>query len=363
MTTNEIIKQYNLGVSVTDLGRKSGYSRSGIYSLLERNNVPLRKKEYAKSLISDLEIISLFRKGKSISFISNISGLSMHKIRCLLLINGLILLPKETEEKIINYYKSGISGTKISNLINCPLDDVYSIIKKHKLLRDKHCMGGSFLDEFYFNKIDTENKAYWLGFLLADGYVSGNKVGLSLSYEDRSHLEKFKKDLSSNATIHTYSSTGYSNSPYCRIIVFSNQLSGDLIKNECIPHKSLVLKFPYIENMKLIRHLIRGYVDGDGSIVVTDKSISIKICGTAEFLTKVVEYFNSNIDNYEFKLHLYQNKKMTGKNNYYISFGGKNKTFAIVKWLYENSSIYLERKYKKYMVLKDMVEPIRNGGC
>lgn len=363
MTTEEIIQQYNSGTSISNLSRSSGYSRSGIYSLLKRNNTPLRKIERNKSNISDSEIISLFKSGKSILFISNCSGLSMHKIRSLLLINGVILLPKETEDKIINYYKNGISGNKISNLINCPLDDVYSIIKKYKLIRNKHCMSGALLDEFYFNKIDNENKAYWLGFLLADGYVSGNKVGLSLSCKDKSHLEKFKKDLSSNASICTYTSSGFSNSQYCRIIVFSNQLSSDLIKNECVPHKSLVLKFPHIENVELIRHLIRGYVDGDGSIVVTNKAINIKICGTGEFLTKVVEYFNSNINNYEFKLHLYQNKKMTGKNNYYISFGGKNKTFAIVKWLYENSNIYLERKYKKYLNLKDMVEPIRNGGC
>lgn len=41
------------------------------------------------------------------------------------------------------------------------------------------------------------------------------------------------------------------------------------------------------------------------------------------------------------------------KNNYYISYGGKNKTLSIMEYLYDNSNIYLDRKYKKYIILKN----------
>nr|DAG90196.1 MAG TPA: endonuclease [Crassvirales sp.] len=49
----------------------------------------------------------------------------------------------------------------------------------------------------FFSVIDTEEKAYWLGFLYADGFISasGNTVGLSISLKDIDHLKKYNNAL------------------------------------------------------------------------------------------------------------------------------------------------------------------------
>jgi len=53
------------------------------------------------------------------------------------------------------------------------------------------------LYEEAFDNIDTEEKAYWLGFLYADGWVSskGNTVGLTLALKDIEHLKKYNNFL------------------------------------------------------------------------------------------------------------------------------------------------------------------------
>ena len=51
----------------------------------------------------------------------------------------------------------------------------------------------------YFDNINSFKKAYWLGFLSADGSLKNNKVQICLS--DRDHIEKFKEDLKSEHKI------------------------------------------------------------------------------------------------------------------------------------------------------------------
>ena len=101
-----------------------------------------------------------------------------------------------------------------------------------------------------------------------------------------------------------------------------------------------------------MRHFIRGYFDGDGSITVGPKDFNFKICGTSEFLTTLISIMNENLD-FEYKQKLYKRHK-DSKNTYGISFGGKYKSFAFINWLYKDSTVFLERKYEKYLLLKQV---------
>lgn len=356
-----VVQMYSNGFTIEEISKKFNCSRANIYRILKKNHIPLHTKK--NNDINEEEIVKLYEKGCSINKISKIKSISYYSVKKILLERNSIIISTEIEQKIIKAYLDGMSGIKIAKIFKIDTMIVFAVLNKNNVLRDKHKMNGSLVDDFFFNKIDTEEKAYWLGFLMADGYVSGNKVGLALSDSDFSHLEKYKKAINSNAKISTYQSSGYSNSKYCRILIFSSKMSEDLIRHGCVEHKSLILKFPNFEDENLIRHFVRGYFDGDGSLIVTDKTFGIKICGTFEFLNTLIDYLNKNIKNYAFNYTVYQSKKMKGKNNYYLSFGGKYKVYNIAKWLYENSTIFLERKYMKFVLLKNIVEPIRNGGC
>ena len=111
-----------------------------------------------------------------------------------------------------------------------------------------------------FDSIDNEEKAYWLGFLFADGYVSlkTNLIELSLQLNDKNHLEKFKLFISAKQNI-------TEDSFRCRITISNKHLKETLINLGCTPQKSNNIRFPKIDK-NLYPYFIRGYFDGDGSI-------------------------------------------------------------------------------------------------
>ena len=123
-----------------------------------------------------------------------------------------------------------------------------------------------------------------------------------------------------------------------------------LIELGCIPNKSLILKFPnkdIFTNKDLIKHFIRGYVDGDGCLTYTSTGrLVIEIIGTKEFLEEIkIEYPNI------FTKTFHKDKRHPNSNTYFISCSAdKADKFASI--LYDNSKIYLQRKYDRFAVLR-----------
>jgi intein/homing endonuclease len=194
-----------------------------------------------------------------------------------------------------------------------------------------------------FNNIDTEEKAYWLGFIFADGYVSENRnaLELSLKLSDIGHLQKFYSFINCEREVKH-------DSFRCRLSVSNKILINSLKNLGCVQKKSLIIKFPNI-NDDLIRHFIRGYFDGDGCITKKLKSSvkydSLSICsGSKEFLISLITHFNnftkSNCNQKGFK--------PKNLNIYLIAFScSQFKNF--LNWIYKDSKIYLDRKYNRFL--------------
>jgi len=217
-------------------------------------------------------------------------------------------------------------------------------------------------NEHFFDAIDTEEKAYWLGFMYADGYImqprkhSNFKVGISLSIKDIAHLEKFKASLSTNARITTYrSTTSFADTEYARVLISSNILAKALIDKGCAVSKTSILEFPSedIVPSHLLRHFVRGCIDGDGCITRTIPSnpnhcyeYALKFCGTLSMVEGVKAFLGcSHLSNC-------RRYKDRNNNNYDITIGGNRKAFAALDLLYDNCTIYLERKYQRYLQYK-----------
>jgi intein-encoded DNA endonuclease-like protein len=195
-----------------------------------------------------------------------------------------------------------------------------------------------------FEKIDTEEKAYWLGFLYADGSVGSteSKVELSLAEKDFHHIEKFKEFMGINNKIaYRDKAKAY------RISFRSDSCKQDLIKQGCIPKKSLILKFPTKQQVPfyLIRHFIRGYFDGDGWFTNTDSCFQIGLIGTVDFIKgflDTVDNININTQNKIFTVHREDGAKR------YV-FGAINDVTNFLNWIYKDANIYLDRKYELYL--------------
>lgn len=110
----------------------------------------------------------------------------------------------------------------------------------------------------------------------------------------------------------------------------------------CTPKKSLTLKFPnesIFKSKDLIRHFIRGYWDGDGCICFTETTRIASVIGTLEFLTVLKSYLPVDSGTIT--------KKNKSENTYTLQFSRKQ-AFSVLYYLYNNSTIYLNRKFKKY---------------
>lgn len=214
----------------------------------------------------------------------------------------------------------------------------------------------------YFKVIDTEEKAYWLGFLFADGCVrktkSGSQLVLKLSIKDEEHLKLFKKNIESEHKI-VYEESRVitknnvlSVSNNCSLRVNSNELVGNLINQGCVPRKTFTIERPKIDD-DLMRHFIRGFYDGDGNFFYSEKtkmSVMTIVCASDKFREFLIEVMSS-ISGIG-KIHLDTEK-------YTIKLVNIEGIMNFLSYIYDNSGIELKRKkeyYEKYREYRESVE-------
>lgn len=259
------------------------------------------------------------------------------------------------EEKVIDMYlNEKKSAIKIDNELCIGWHSVYKILEDRGIKRRTNKENYKMIfDDTYFEKIDTEHKAYHLGFLMADGTILNSRhcskqVKLDLAVEDREEVEKFCDDLViDKKRIKVYPHYNTVGQDVCRIIVNSDKLCEDLYRFGVTPRKSLTLKFPVgllPENTPV--HFIRGYFDGDGSISGKFGCPQFKMGGTSEFLEETQKIFMNDLGLRKTKFD--QRWPERKNNNYSLGYGGRRQIVRIREWLYKDATIYLSRKYNKF---------------
>jgi hypothetical protein len=122
------------------------------------------------------------------------------------------------------------------------------------------------VDEHYFDEIDTEVKAYWLGFLDADGYQNGREMIVNLNAQDAAHLQKLRVSIRSEHPVRLRADAGMVGGFTATFRVSSQILCSGLNRWGCVQAKSLIVQYPQELPAHLHRHFIRGVFDGDGCI-------------------------------------------------------------------------------------------------
>lgn len=232
-------------------------------------------------------------------------------------------------------------------------------------------------NEHYFDVIDDEHKAYWLGFIWADGYLgirnrtnrhTEYNLKLSLNEDDYKHLEKFNKDINGSYEIHYYESSGSfsTNKKEARLFI-TNQYLGELLSEKygIIPHRTDCNNVLNAIPDNLMRHFLRGILDADGSFLCYQcndhgymmNKYNVDFSSNTEIVNFVQEYFIKQKLINDFNRKLY--KRHEGRDGDYITLkiSGKVQAMNVLNFLYKGATIYLDRKYKKY---QDMCQ---KGGC
>lgn len=266
----------------------------------------------------------------------------------------------EEDQILIKHYQDKTINELLELLPNRNIKGIYA--RAHKL-----GLKYRIYDETYFNVIDTEEKAYWLGFIYADGYVtSGDRWGITLSSVDYNHLEKLNKALKSNVIIRTrtskpkeYKGQTISSSNHSTLLFKNKRMYDSLIDKGVVPNKTYNLKFPdhSVLDEHLLPHFIRGFFDGDGSYVFCRKDRVRKDRG-GKIYNRLVKEISLVCYDESFIKDMQKTIKQQCGAEFRLNYNPKGNLptlrcsnaenmFLFLEYITKDATIYLDRKKEK----------------
>lgn len=259
---------------------------------------------------------------------------------------------KERNLEIVKNYLSGLSMTELVNVYSLHRSTLQKILLRYNIKLHKGKSNIKCNKEF-FNSY-TKESCYWAGFIMADGNlrVNRNSLQIKLAKIDKSHLYSFLKAINCNdiSLVKEYET-------YVSLTISLDEYKNGLINNfNVTPRKTSTCDLNDKIPNNMLKHFIRGYFDGDGSITKTT-IITVSFVGTIMLLNKITQHFKTEL---EVSLKSKNDVPPIQKMNEIVgtvSYSGKN-TIKIMDYFYSDLSdnIYLSRKKNKYEQLKKEYE-------
>jgi len=308
-----IIEEYKNGTSAKQLAKKFGFKcAKSIINILHNNNIITRTQNEAQILNSSKKFTS-------------------DEITLILDLN------KDPSKTI----------AEISRIIDCDPQTIKKQLIKHNQY-DQNKFDKYLISKFHI--IDTEEKAYWIGFLAADASVNNKQLSLRLSEKDKEHLLKFKKYIGIDYKISKTKSI-VNNIEY---IGFEYRVSSKEFVRSLKKHNLATLTLPKTIPNNLLRHYIRGLVDGDGCFCISNNKLNFSLISSIKLCEEVQEILMKNCSLSKTKLYI---KNFNIGKMAYLKYCGNKQVLRIANYLYNNSHIFLNRK-KNIFILSSSISSI-----
>lgn len=358
---NEIVQDYQNGVSYINIAKKYDCNPGTVYTFLKNCGVQAKKEKFTKyESIADKkeQVIMLYNQGfsaykigKQLHCNKNTTERYMKKL-------GLDLSRFDKNRKdelknhsinIVQLYSSGLSTNKIAKQYKASQSSVWQLLEENNIqCRDK---ATHTLDETYFEKIDTVDKAYWLGWMYSDGSVcKTGKIRLSLQARDSEIVNQFKADVQYTGPLH-YKPTPIkqpNKQPQWELCINRQKVVKDLIALGCEPNKTFTLKFPTKEQVpdEYLSDFLLGFFDGDGSIL-PKKTVMI---------VAPKEFFQGMIERLPFKIDFTYYVRHPDRNHNIVQFciNRRESVLMFLDYLYQNEKFCLKRKKDKYLLIRPL---------
>ena len=255
------------------------------------------------------------------------------------------------EQEVTEKYLAGLSSIQLAESYGVSKPTILTLLKDQKVERRNRSQSQQkyTIDEHVFDCIDSEEKAYWLGFLYADGNNSPSvrTITLQIHKRDRDILKKLKFFLKSDAPIKKVKS----DSTLIRFTVTNKHLSSKLEELGIVQAKTFKLTFPKWLSTEFQKPFIRGYFDGDGGISsVNTADITFSVTGTVSIVRTIQSILMKECDLPETELDERYPERQTSIRT--CRYSGRVQVLRILNYLYEDASVFLERKYQTYLALK-----------
>lgn len=304
------------------------------------------------------KMISLHNEGLLNREIAQIFSVSPSSIGRYLRLNNIPSkhpwLSNERKEQIVECYLECQNKTEVEKRLHTNSTTITDILLEYNIpmLDMSHVRQKYTLDEHYFDELDTAEKCYYFGFLMADGYLNEkiNTLTIALQIRDRYIIEKFNNAIGSNRpiTIKDMSKKNPNWSDQAVLSITNKHLKESLIKLGLCQNKSLIVEFPDSVPEKFYSSFILGYSDGDGSYSKNPKDKRIKIIGTESFCKRVQEIVKEKLNVNSSIMYCHGNKETTTRT---FQIAGNHQVKKFLDWLYNGTDLYLERKYNIYKEL------------
>jgi len=264
---------------------------------------------------------------------------------------------RTTRKEHVGLYQSGISSLKIGIEFNVNNQTIINVLRRHGIpIRGYSPYSLEHPD--YFDNIDTEPQAYWLGFLAADGCIpsDGNRLQVALQRSDRRHLERFRGDIGADNPI--YDTLVRGKYPTSKIAISSQALTDGLRRHGLCRNKSLNLQWADDIQWYLWPHYMRGFTDGDGGFYTSLNKYTGGLnymfcvwCASDQFLNKFQEVLVRacslpNLDPYV--------RRDKPDRSRMLAYCGRCQVRRIFDYLYKDATVWLPRK-------RDNVEKLLRG--
>lgn len=257
-------------------------------------------------------------------------------------------LSTEEKKELFEMYKTGkYTGKDLSYIFPITPVAINALLRRHGYTSksQSELQRKYKINENLFDIIDTEEKAYILGLLYADGYndTSRNSVNLTLRESDKGILEDITKLVQPYKPLQYIRKSSKERSNSYRLVIANKHISNKINELGCTKAKTFTTTFPTEKQVpfKLQRHFIRGYFDGDGSIS-KGKQIEMSMTGTEEILISIQGIMMQELG---FKKTKFDKRyKEKDDNIYTLRYSGRIQCIRFRDWIYKDASLYINRK-------------------
>lgn len=303
---------------------------------------------YKKSKEKADQILSLYKEGKMLTEITQLTSSSQATVKKVLLHFGINYDSDRKENrtdilnKVLELYQQGKSQTYIEKELNLTRKTIRELLKSKGIeYRDKsqqhHIRYNTQINHNAFDVL-TPECLYWIGMLYSDGHIETvreSAIELTLHNNDVLHLEKLKLFLNTTRPIKNGNGD-------CKRLRFNSRLIRNrLVELGFTSNKSITID-PH-DLLKDSRDFWRGVIDGDGGVYdYKYHTKQIFLCGTLKTIFEFIIFCTKHGIKSKYPT---QNK---GKNLYSVSYYGKD-AVLVGNLLYKDATVYLDRKYETYL--------------
>jgi uncharacterized protein YerC len=337
---------YKAGRTLPQIATETGFSEATVGNVVRAAGIvgAGRTTGIRTSPETEALVMEMYGQGKTWREIMERSGVTEHTVSAIIKRNGGEIgrkhsLSAEDWQRAVALYEDGMDAPEIGHRLGCHSSMIYYVLEREGIDRREQIACD---DPGYFDQIDTPEKAYWLGFIGADGCVTGSKylrLQVKLARKDRDHLVLLQQAVKARRPVrdHEELTLGVMR-PYSTLAVYSPPLAEALISHGITRRKSATLQ-PWDGPAALMPHYWRGLVDGDGHITINGNGVYMGLLGSKPVADTFAAWVNDLIGS-----NVHATPKKPSTTAWCVQVGGRIGVLSLLAALYDDAPVALARK-------------------